>query len=64
VQRAEKAGGKVIVAQLDLAEPSPAEELLATAERQLGGLDILVNDAATHTSRPAVKSRRALRPAV
>ncbi|MER6105839.1 SDR family oxidoreductase [Streptomyces sp. NPDC001832] len=49
VRQVEKAGGKVIAAQLDLAEPSAAEELLATAEHQLGCLDILVNNAATHT---------------
>ncbi|MFI7086674.1 SDR family oxidoreductase [Streptomyces anulatus] len=49
VRQAEKAGGKVIAVQLDLAEPSAAEELLATAERQLDGLDILVNNAAMHT---------------
>lgn len=49
VRQAEKAGGKVIAVQLDLAGPSAAEELLATAERQLGGLDILVNNAAMHT---------------
>ncbi|WTP98776.1 SDR family oxidoreductase [Streptomyces anulatus] len=49
VRQAEKAGGKVIAVQLDLAGPSAAEELLATAERQLGGLDILVNNAALHT---------------
>ncbi|GAA3127822.1 SDR family oxidoreductase [Streptomyces rameus] len=49
VRQAEKAGGHVIAVQLDLAEPSGAEELLATAERQLGGLDILVNNAATHS---------------
>ncbi|MFD5543060.1 glucose 1-dehydrogenase [Streptomyces sp. NPDC127079] len=49
VREAKKADGNVIAVQLDLAEPSAAEELLATAERQFGGLDILVNNAATHT---------------
>ncbi|MFF3983950.1 glucose 1-dehydrogenase [Streptomyces sp. NPDC001601] len=49
VRQAKKADGNVIAVQLDLAEPSAAEELLATAERQFGGLDILVNNAATHT---------------
>ncbi|MFE7138150.1 SDR family NAD(P)-dependent oxidoreductase [Streptomyces sp. NPDC057644] len=49
VRQAEAAGGKVVAVQLDLAETGAAEELLATAERQLGGLDILVNNAALHT---------------
>ncbi|MFF5025475.1 SDR family oxidoreductase [Streptomyces collinus] len=49
VRQAEKAGMHVIAVQLDLAHPSAAGELLATAERQLGGLDILVNNAATHS---------------
>ncbi|MFE5039225.1 SDR family oxidoreductase [Streptomyces sp. NPDC056683] len=49
VRQAEKAGMHVIAVQLDLADPSAAGELLATAERQLGGLDILVNNAATHS---------------
>ncbi|MFC8655647.1 SDR family NAD(P)-dependent oxidoreductase [Streptomyces parvus] len=49
VRQAEKAGGKVRAVQLDLAEPGTAEELLATAERQLDGLDILVDNAAVHT---------------
>ncbi|MFE6697720.1 SDR family oxidoreductase [Streptomyces sp. NPDC057718] len=49
VRQAEAAGGKVVAVQLDLAETGAAEELLTTAERQLGGLDILVNNAALHT---------------
>ncbi|MEW1996197.1 SDR family oxidoreductase [Streptomyces coelicoflavus] len=49
VRQAGKAGGEVVAVQLDLAEPHAAEELLATAERRLGGLDILVNNAAVHT---------------
>lgn len=49
VRQAEEAGGNVIPVRLDLAEPGAAEELMETADRQLGGLDILVNNAATHT---------------
>ncbi|MFJ3324049.1 glucose 1-dehydrogenase [Streptomyces griseus] len=49
VRQAEKAGGKVIAVQLDLSEPGAAEALLTTAEHRLGGLDILVNNAAVHT---------------
>ncbi|MFF0221147.1 glucose 1-dehydrogenase [Streptomyces sp. NPDC004629] len=49
VRQAEEAGGNVIPVQMDLAEPGAAEELMETADRQLGDLDILVNNAATHT---------------
>ncbi|MEV8596275.1 glucose 1-dehydrogenase [Streptomyces sp. NPDC052012] len=49
VRQAEKEGGQAVAVQLDLAEPGAAEELPATAERRFGGLDILVNNAATHT---------------
>ncbi|MFJ8795228.1 glucose 1-dehydrogenase [Streptomyces sp. NPDC102462] len=49
VRQAEEAGGNVIPVRLDLADPGAAEELMETADRQLGGLDILVNNAATHT---------------
>lgn len=60
VRQAEKAGGNVTAVQLDLAGPGAAEELLATAERRLGGLDILVNNAALHTE--VAPSRRRPRP--
>ncbi|WP_221357992.1 SDR family oxidoreductase [Streptomyces beigongshangae] len=49
VRQAGKAGGTVVAVQLDLAEPGAAEELPAMAEHRLGGLDILVNNAAVHT---------------
>ncbi|UED82867.1 SDR family oxidoreductase [Streptomyces profundus] len=49
VRQAEKADGNVTAVQLDLAEPGAAEEVLAGAERQLGGLDVLVNNAATQS---------------
>ncbi|MEE1735767.1 SDR family oxidoreductase [Streptomyces sp. BE147] len=49
VRQAQEEGGNVFAVQLDLAQPSAAEDLLGTAEHQLGGLDILVNNAALHT---------------
>ncbi|RPK47538.1 Enoyl-[acyl-carrier-protein] reductase [NADPH] FabL [Streptomyces sp. ADI92-24] len=55
VRQAEKTDGNAIAVQLDLAEPSAAEELLATAERRLGGLDTLINNAATRY-RPAPRT--------
>lgn len=47
VRSAATTGGDVTAVRLDLAEPGAAEELLRTAEQQLGGLDVLVNNAAT-----------------
>ncbi|MEK8144311.1 glucose 1-dehydrogenase [Streptomyces sp. M10(2022)] len=49
VRQAQESDGNVMAVQSDLSEPSAAEELMATADRHLGGLDILVNNAATHT---------------
>ncbi|GAA1355677.1 glucose 1-dehydrogenase [Streptomyces beijiangensis] len=46
VREAEAAGGTVTALQLDLAEPGAAEALMEAADQQLGGLDILVNNAA------------------
>ncbi|MFE3503843.1 glucose 1-dehydrogenase [Kitasatospora sp. NPDC059160] len=39
-------GGRAWAVPADLAEPGAAERLMATAEELLGGLDILVNNAA------------------
>ena len=44
---ARDAGGSATGVQLDLAGPGAAEELMAVAGTQAGGLDILVNNAAT-----------------
>jgi 3-oxoacyl-[acyl-carrier protein] reductase len=41
-----EAGGSARAVQADLAEPGAAERLMETAEELLGGLDILVNNAA------------------
>ncbi|MGF1425132.1 SDR family oxidoreductase [Kitasatospora sp. LaBMicrA B282] len=46
VQAVQAAGGTVWALQYDLAEPDAAEELMTEAEGLLGGLDILVNNAA------------------
>ncbi|MGW5352594.1 SDR family oxidoreductase [Streptomyces sp. NPDC004031] len=40
------AGGRAHAVRVDLADPDGPEELMRTAEEQLGGLDILVNNAA------------------
>ncbi|MEU9518634.1 glucose 1-dehydrogenase [Streptomyces sp. NPDC048224] len=40
-------GGKVRAMRLDLREPDAAERLMESAEAHLGGVDVLVNNAAT-----------------
>jgi 3-oxoacyl-[acyl-carrier protein] reductase len=40
------AGGRAHAVRVDLADPDGPEELMRTAEERLGGLDILVNNAA------------------
>ncbi|MEU8140199.1 SDR family oxidoreductase [Streptodolium elevatio] len=40
-------GGKVRAVQVDLTEPDAADRLVREAEAEFGGLDILVNNAAT-----------------
>lgn len=42
----EDAGGQATGLRCDLQEPGAAEEFMAQAEKRLGGLDILVNNAA------------------
>ncbi|MFJ9776986.1 glucose 1-dehydrogenase [Kitasatospora sp. NPDC101157] len=47
------AGGRAWAVRADLGEPGAAERLMAAAEERLGGLDILVNNAArTFTPTP------------
>ncbi|MDX6430206.1 MAG: 3-oxoacyl-[acyl-carrier protein] reductase [Streptosporangiaceae bacterium] len=46
VREVEVAGGSARGVQLDLAEPGAAQRLMEIAEDHLGGLDILVNNAA------------------
>ena len=50
-------GGHARAVRLDLADPGGAEQLMETAEAHLGGLDILVNNAATsHTPAPLAET--------
>ncbi|MEV5986481.1 glucose 1-dehydrogenase [Streptomyces sp. NPDC052051] len=44
-------GGQARAMRLDLADPEGPEELMAAAEARLGGLDILVNNAAVSHAR-------------
>lgn len=46
VAKVEAAGGRAYGLRADLAEPGAAVRLMAAAEERLGGLDILVNNAA------------------
>jgi len=57
VRAVEEAGGSARGVRLDLAEPGAAERLMETAAEQLGGLDILVNNAAaTFTPAPLAET--------
>ncbi|MDH6143637.1 MULTISPECIES: glucose 1-dehydrogenase [Kitasatospora] len=44
------AGGSALAVRADLSDPAQAERLMALADEELGGLDILVNNAAAHFS--------------
>ncbi|MEU8923101.1 glucose 1-dehydrogenase [Kitasatospora sp. NPDC048545] len=47
VRAVEAGGGRAWALRADLGEPGAAERLMAEAEDRLGGLDVLVNNAAT-----------------
>ncbi|OIJ94642.1 SDR family NAD(P)-dependent oxidoreductase [Streptomyces colonosanans] len=54
-------GGHAHAVRLDLADPGGPEQLMKTAEAHLGGLDILVNNAATvHTPTPLAETDAAV----
>ncbi|MEV7020873.1 glucose 1-dehydrogenase [Kitasatospora sp. NPDC093558] len=46
VRTVSEGGGRALALRADLGEPGAAERLMAAAEEHLGGLDILVNNAA------------------
>ena len=52
-ERIERAGGRCLVIQTDLALPSQRASLVETTETQLGPVDILVNNAARAFYEPA-----------
>lgn len=53
VRQVRAAGGRVRARHADFADPDGPEQFMAWAEEHLGGLDILVNNAATaHTPTP------------
>ncbi|MCC9306251.1 glucose 1-dehydrogenase [Kitasatospora sp. RB6PN24] len=53
VRTVAEAGGSAIAVRADLSDPAEAERLMALAEEELGGLDILVNNAAqSFTPKP------------
>lgn len=49
---AQLAGGQVASLTVDVTDPAAPERLLAVAEERFGGLDVLVNNAGTTSSRP------------
>lgn len=56
VDRIAKAGGTAYAFAADLAELDAIDELAATVEAKLGGVDILVNNAARSIRRPVAES--------
>ncbi|CAG6398986.1 glucose 1-dehydrogenase [Streptomyces cocklensis] len=57
VRTVQAEGGQARAVRLDLADPEGPEQLMETAEAHLGGLDILVNNAATtHTPAPLAET--------
>jgi 3-oxoacyl-[acyl-carrier protein] reductase len=55
-------GGRAHAVRADLTDPEALEQLMQTAEAHLGGLDILVNNAAlSYTPAPLAETARPLR---
>lgn len=48
-------GRRAVVLQADVSRPDDCERLAAGVDRQLGGLDILINMASTYVARPLVE---------
>ena len=51
----QRSGGKAILARADTAVEKDADDLIATAVEQFGGIDILVNNAGIEESYPVVE---------
>ena len=49
-----EAGGTAVALQADVADPSQVEQLIATAEDQLGSIDILINNAGAQIRRSRI----------
>ncbi len=48
-------GGRAIAVELDVTDPAQAERMLETVTRELGPVDVLVNNAGTCYHRPAAE---------
>ncbi len=48
-------GGRAIAVELDVTDPAQAERMLETVTRELGPVDVLVNNAGTCYHRPATE---------
>ncbi|MFF1833376.1 SDR family oxidoreductase [Streptomyces sp. NPDC058231] len=61
VRTVQESGGHAHAVRLDLAGPGAAEQLMETAETHLGGLDVLVNNAAmSHAPLPLAETSTAV----
>jgi 3-oxoacyl-[acyl-carrier protein] reductase len=54
VKAVEAAGGRAVAARADVAEPDEVDALLDTAEREFGGVDVVVNTAGIMILTPLV----------
>jgi NAD(P)-dependent dehydrogenase (short-subunit alcohol dehydrogenase family) len=54
-ERVRALGRRALVVQADVSRPDDCTTLAETIDRQLGGLDIVVNMASTYVSRPLVQ---------
>jgi NAD(P)-dependent dehydrogenase (short-subunit alcohol dehydrogenase family) len=56
VARITSAGGEAVAHAVDLSDMNAIDELVATVERDLGGVDILINNAGRSIRRPLAES--------
>ncbi|WP_424932549.1 SDR family oxidoreductase [Amaricoccus macauensis] len=56
VSKIEAAGGRAIAVQADLSAPEGVRQLFDTAEQELGGVDVLVNNAGVMALSPVAKT--------
>ncbi len=59
VQEIESAGGRAISIQADVSDPKAVQRLFNSAESELGGVDVLVNNAGIMNSIACARRRAA-----
>ena len=56
VAEIERSGGRAIALQADVSDPAAAAHLFAAAEREFGGVDVLVNNAGVLETKPLIET--------